>query len=201
MSSKVFKKLKPVKQVLPINTEVQEESQEFSRKVILPPWAKKVEFPCDIDEVDNLPEFAVDAKSGYLLRKMSPMPNDPEKKIKWIGVYTVTQEEYEKWTGKKPSFFKGNKRPVENISWIEATETAKKMGMELPTEEEWVWAAQSGDPNYPNQPSPVTNYAVCGVTETAPVGSKFPNPWGIYDTLGNVWEWTCTEWKPEEQEG
>jgi formylglycine-generating enzyme required for sulfatase activity len=68
----------------------------------------------------------------------------------YIGVYEVTQAQYEAVIGDNPSTFKGSDRPVETVSWIEAVEFCRKLtekeggSYRLPTEAEWEYAARGG---------------------------------------------------------
>jgi len=131
----------------------------------------------------------------------------------WIGKYEVTQREYLAVIGSNPSGFPGNlDRPVETVSWLDATNYCAKLTQQelaagrippgshyrLPAEAEWECAARAGtstrfsygdDPNYEE----LTNHAWYWFNSdvaTHPVGQKAPNPWGLYDMEGNVWEWT-----------
>jgi formylglycine-generating enzyme required for sulfatase activity len=141
----------------------------------------------------------------------------------WIGKYEVTQGEYLAVMGSNPSFFTGDtNRPVERVNWYDATNycatltqrerTAGRIPTNsvyrLPSEAEWEYACRAGtttrfshgdDPGYTN----LTNYAWyegnSGGT-THPVGQKLPNPWGLYDVHGNVWEW-CQDWLSESLPG
>ena len=97
-------------------------------------------------------------------------------------------------------------RPVLNVSWHEATAYAEWVSQvagwhfRLPTEAQWEAAARAGtataywwgDEIGYNQ----ANCSGCGSPwggrQTAPVGSFPSNPWGLDDTAGNVWEWTCS---------
>lgn len=132
----------------------------------------------------------------------------------WIGQYEVTQGEYLAVTGQNPSDFPDDlKRPISSVTWAEATNYCRLLTLQelaagripagsryrLPTEAEWECAARAGtttrfsfgdDPFYTS----VTNYAwfidFAHLDLTVHrVGQKLPNPWGLYDMGGNVWEW------------
>jgi hypothetical protein len=121
----------------------------------------------------------------------------------------VTQKQWKTIMSFNPSKFKGDDLPVDSVSWNLAqkfikmlnTRTGKKF--RLPTEAEWELAARAGtttarywgeDIGFNN-----ANCHRCGQRwdgkETAPVRSFAPNNFGLYDMLGNVWEWTCSEYK------
>jgi formylglycine-generating enzyme required for sulfatase activity len=134
----------------------------------------------------------------------------------WMGVYEVTQEEYEKVLDKNPSHFKGARLPVERVSWYWAMEFCKKLSkkegkrFDLPTEAEWEYACRAGtktayhygDTLSPKQAnfnfpvawnSRVDKNAPRPLGKTAPVGSYGPNAFGLHDMHGNVSEW-CKDW-------
>jgi formylglycine-generating enzyme required for sulfatase activity len=135
----------------------------------------------------------------------------------WMGTYEVTQGEYLAVMGSNPSHSTGDlNRPVESMQWYEAAaycdaltqreRVAKRIASNtvyrLPTEAEWEYACRAwtstrfsygDDPGYTH----LTDYAWysdnIGEQGTHPVGQKSPNPWGLYDMHGNVYEW-CRDW-------
>ena len=130
----------------------------------------------------------------------------------FLGQFDVTQEEYEKVIGQNPSAFKGNRHPVEMVSWNEAVEFCRKLSelpaekaagrvYSLPSEREWQYAARAGSDGlfyHDGDETKLAEYAVCrdNYTDalpsgTAEVGSKKPNAWGFYDMEGNVWQWVA----------
>ena len=130
----------------------------------------------------------------------------------WIGQYPVTQVLLEEVMGKNPSYFKGNTRPIERVSWedtqIFLQKLNKRLGLEgeksyrLPTEAEWEYAARGGrySQGYTYAGSEQLNqvgwYWENGQYETHSVGLLLPNELGIFDMSGNVREW-CQDWFDE----
>jgi formylglycine-generating enzyme len=136
-----------------------------------------------------------------------------------LGKFEVTQAEWRRVMvhNRDPSQYKGDRRPVESISWNEAQTFIWLMNFfgrhhyRLPSEAEWEYAARAGTTTarywgeraedrcaYENmadlrlkRASPDSVVANCnnGQTVTDPVGSFKPNPWGLYDILGNVAQW------------
>jgi formylglycine-generating enzyme required for sulfatase activity len=117
----------------------------------------------------------------------------------WVGKYDVTQKEYQKIMGYNPSAFSGPDNPVDSVSWNDAMAFCQKMTDEdikemkipdgyyytLPTEDEWESFASDTSLD-----DAVTSLGGNNRTGTAPVGSMKPNGAGLYDTRGNVAQWT-----------
>ena len=125
----------------------------------------------------------------------------------YLGKFEVTQEQWEKVMGNNPSYFKNcPKCPVESVSWDEAQNFILKLNARgegkyrLPTEAEWEYAARArtatkfGFGENENLLGEYGWFAGNSQNKTQPVGSKLPNPWGLYDMHGNVWEWVG-DWK------
>jgi formylglycine-generating enzyme required for sulfatase activity len=112
----------------------------------------------------------------------------------------VTQKEWEEVVGNNPSHFKGGNNPVENVNYNDVQEflVKTKNKYRLPTEEEWEYACRAGTKSayfFGDDPSKLDRYAWFSANSdgrTHIVKTKEPNPWGLYDMHGNVWEWTSS---------
>jgi formylglycine-generating enzyme required for sulfatase activity len=169
--------------------------------VFIPPGTFRMGSPTnEVDRGDNEgPQTAVTISRGF-----------------WIGKYEVTQREYLAVMGNNPSPLTGDtNRPVEQVTWFDATgycdaltqreraagRIATNSVYRLPTEAEWEYACRAwtstrfsygDDPGYTNLTSYAWYWNNSGFM-AHPVGQKLPNPWGLYDMHGNVYEW-CQDW-------
>ena len=133
-----------------------------------------------------------------------------------LGMYEVTQFQYEQVMGKNPSTFKRSNNPVEHVSWANAVEFCRKLSelpaekaagrvYRLPTEAEWEYACRAGtttEYSFGNRPALFAHAWFDGNSKdtTHPVGGKNRNAWGLYDMHGNVSEW-CQDWYGDYRSG
>ncbi|CAN5521876.1 hypothetical protein BH09GEM1_BH09GEM1_25190 [soil metagenome] len=123
----------------------------------------------------------------------------------YIGKYEVTQAQWRRTLGDNPSVFQGSmvkddadQHPVDNVTWADARRFVSRLNAldhtahyRLPTEFEWEYAARAGaneEPTWAQIRATGWEQDVDKGT-THLIGGKKPNAWGLYDTLGNVWEW------------
>ncbi|MDQ0772433.1 sulfatase modifying factor 1 [Streptomyces aurantiacus] len=133
-----------------------------------------------------------------------------------LGAFPVTQALYARVTGERPSAGDGDQLPVEGISWWDAVRFCNALslregltpayaihaggegidwdraadGYRLPTEAEWEHGCRAGTPGPRYGPlDEIAWYRDNSQERVHDVGGKLPNPWGLHDMLGNVWDW------------
>jgi formylglycine-generating enzyme required for sulfatase activity len=131
----------------------------------------------------------------------------------FIDKFLVTQGDYLAVVGSNPSVFTGDtNRPVDSVNWVNATNYCTALthreriagrlpvgwAYRLPREAEWEYACRAGTTTpftFGDDYFDLTNYAWFSWNSgtTQPVGTKLPNPWGLYDVHGNVIE-ICYDW-------
>jgi formylglycine-generating enzyme required for sulfatase activity len=95
--------------------------------------------------------------------------------------------------GTNPSSFKGERNPVERVTWNDANSFCQQVGGRLPSEEEWEYAARGGtaEAHY-GELNAIAWYGENSGGQTHAVMTKAANPFGLFDMLGNVHEWTAS---------
>ncbi|MCK5522791.1 MAG: SUMF1/EgtB/PvdO family nonheme iron enzyme [Thiomargarita sp.] len=168
------------------------------------------------------PEMVMIPAGSFQMGDIQGGGDSDELPVHWVSVsafamgrYEVTFAEYDKFadaTGREKPYDSGwgrGNRPVIYVSWNDATAYAAWLSEQtgkayrLPTEAEWEYAARVGmDTKYWWGNEIGSNQANCDGCasqwddiQTAPVGSFAANPYGLYDTVGNLWEWTCSEYE------
>lgn len=135
----------------------------------------------------------------------------------YLDTHLVTQAQFQQAMGSNPSRWKGDQNPVEQVRWSDAVRFCNRRseleglqpcydlktwqcdfaanGYRLPTEAEWEYACRAGTTTpyfFGDSPAKLGDYAWYEQNAGGhphPVGKKQPNPWGLFDICGNVWEW------------
>jgi formylglycine-generating enzyme required for sulfatase activity len=125
----------------------------------------------------------------------------------YLGRYEVTQTQYECIMEVNPSEFRGETLAVDQVSYSLAREFCNRLSQRigvramLPTEAQWEYACRAGTTTrfYSGETrddlDKVAWYRGNSAERVHPVGQKVPNAWGLYDMLGNVWEF-CADFLP-----
>ena len=209
-----------IEEVAP-EAEVKKSLEEFKEEIGLKDW-----------EVREIYQYVFNYKEdlgGGIFLDMVAIPggkfmmgsneNDYEKPIHevtvssfYMGKYPVTQEQWKAIAQLEKieidldpdiSYFKGDKKPVDSVSWSMGVEFCKRLSRltgknyRLPSEAEWVYACRAGTTTQyyfgDNLDPSMANYGQ-NLGGTSLVGSFPPNGLGLYDMHGNVWEWCLDDW-------
>ena len=140
---------------------------------------------------------AADEKPQHRVRITKPF---------YLGKYPVTQEQWTAVMGVNPSFFKGAKNPVEEVSWDDCLQFLRRLNekvgggkYQFPTEAQWEYACRAGTTTrycFGDDETGLADYGWYDKNsggKSHPVGEKKPNAWGLYDMHGDIWQW-CLDW-------
>jgi formylglycine-generating enzyme required for sulfatase activity len=148
-------------------------------------------------------EFRMGSNDPEASKYEQPVHTVLISKAFWMGKTEVTQELFEAVMGYNPSKFSQNgKCPVENGYWSEYNDFIQSLNQMVgsdtfrwPTEAEWELACRAGNTGERyGEVDDIGWYIGNSGGHPHPVGLKQPNAFGLYDMLGNVWEWTKDFW-------
>ncbi|KXY78661.1 MULTISPECIES: formylglycine-generating enzyme family protein [Bacillus] len=170
------------------------------------------------DLIQRIDSLMVNIPKGEVVLRDDRIKKEWQVQIKpfLLAKYVVTMEVYDAIINSTCNDYKNSNKPVVNISWHDAitfcnslSKTAgltefysiqddgKKVscylhsnGYRLPSEAEWQYACKAGAPGYTyGELQKIAWYNENSNGQIQDVGKKEPNAWGLYDMLGNVWEW------------
>ncbi len=184
--------------------EVSEESPAKPSRRVVP-----IQFsPEDQAKIREAPDGMAFIKGGCFIMGNDYAQEDekPEHEVCvddfYMGKYEVTQTRWEKVMGFNPSKFAGENHPVEQVNFLDAQKFIKKSQdvCRLPSEAEWEYAARGRATTryfWGNMVREDYTWFKDNSAETThAVGSKAPNQYGLYDMMGNVWEWVNDWYEP-----
>lgn len=160
-------------------------------------------------------EFMMGSPDSQVINPKNLREEQPQHLVRltkgfYLGETEVTQDLFRDVMGTNPSWFKGDKHPVENVTWQQAMEFCKKLTQQehengrleshlryqLPTEAQWECACRAGSDGLwctGNSSESLGDHAWYGEpkdgTTHHEVKTKRPNRWGLHDMHGNVYEW------------
>jgi sulfatase modifying factor 1 len=147
-----------------------------------------------VDDPDKTIPQEVTFVEGFWVGRTEVTVGQFQRFVKETGYATDAEKAGNRFTWKSPGFPQGADHPVVYLSYDDARSYARWAGVDLPTEAEWLYACRAGsttkfywgdiaDDRY------FWDRCTTDGTGTRPVASKRPNAWGLYDMVGNAWEY------------
>jgi formylglycine-generating enzyme required for sulfatase activity len=162
------------------------------RFVWVPPGKITVEEPVESGDSTILHSREIIFPDGFWLGQTEVTVRQYRRFVKATGYKTEAERSGDKFTWKDPGIRQSGNHPVIYISVSDAEAYTKWAGVEIPFESEWLYACRADTKTTFYWGDAFDNgYAWCrenSVTGTKPVAKKPPNPYGLYDMVGNVWE-------------
>jgi len=175
--------------------------RDFHVTVDLPPYTLQ-HFDLHVPDFGNVSkQVTLQQDKDFIAACGMPMVWIPEGGY-WVAKYEFRQGDFEKIAGYNPSFFRGSNRPVETISWESAQAFIDKLnkyeskegklpsGFHYSLPKESQWDQFNADANMDT----AATSRITPLISTQDAGYSEPNKYGIYDTIGNVWEWCLDEY-------
>jgi formylglycine-generating enzyme required for sulfatase activity len=210
-----------IKESFPLNSDANKSLAEFQFETKLLDWEVQEIYQSVVTHQEDLGRGIILEMVAIPRGKFMMGSNefDDEKPIHevtvssfYMGKYPVTQEQWKAIAlldkididlNPNPSYFKGDKKPIDSVSWNMGVEFCKRLSKltgkdyRLPSEAEWEYACRAGTTSkyyFGDDLDPsLANYDR-NLGCTSLVGSFPPNAFGLYDMHGNVWEWCLDDW-------
>jgi len=176
--------------------------------------------------IKQIDQFMVGIPAGVIIQRDDRKKTQWTSDIQPFRLCSVptTQSLYYEVMGEQPSFFPSECCPVECVSWFDAIKFCNRLselkglqkafeidesaqhvvwladanGFRLPTDAEWEYSCRAGQKNVQyGEIDDIAWYEGNSNETTHPVGEKAPNTFGLYDMLGNVWEWCWDQYDAE----
>ena len=151
--------------------------------------------PKDPNNPGKMVPRQVTFRQGFWLGQTEVTVGQFRRFVAATGYVTDAEKAASRFTWKSPGFPRAGDHPVVYLSHDDALQYAAWAGVDLPTEAEWVYACRAGTTTtfyWGDEMDDRYAWHRCNTdgTGTRTVGRKLPNPWGLYDMVGNAWEYT-----------